>query len=185
MTNLCISHWGAARRLSGLVLFATFCVLPSTTGLLAQSGTSSALSGVVSDNSGAVIPAATVSAVEIETKATRNAQTNAHGAFLFLQINPGTYEVSVKADGFAAQRSRPTVVPVGRTVSLNFTLQVSSSSQTVTVEARQGLAEPGQSEHDDNAGFEIDQEPAKSWPGSHVHCTVRTGCADEHSGFVE
>src|SRR5277367_5651 len=124
MPNLLISHPRTCTWFSGAALFATLCVLTSAPGLLAQSGTSSALSGVVTDRSGAVIPAATVSAVEIETKATRNAQTNAQGAFLFSQINPGTYEVSVRAEGFAGQRSQPTVVPVGRTISLSFTLQL-------------------------------------------------------------
>ncbi len=139
MANLLINQQITCSWFSKAALFATLCVLTSEPVLWAQSGTSSALSGVVSDNSGAVIPATTVSVVEIETKATRNAQTNAQGAFLFSQINPGTYEVLVKADGFAAQKSQPMVVPVGRTISLNFTLQVSSSSLTVTVEARQGL----------------------------------------------
>jgi len=158
MTNLCISHWIAGRRLSGLVLFATLCVLPVV--MLAQSGTSSALSGVVSDSSKAVIPGATVSAIETETMATRTEKTNAQGGFLFSQINPGTYEVSVQADGFAAQKSQPTIVPVGRTISLNFSLLVSSSSQTVTVEARQGLL----SLENPNTTTTLDSKAIKSLP---------------------
>ena len=146
--------------MSGLALFATLCVLPSATGLLAQSGTSSALSGVVSDSSGAVIPGVAVSAIETETRATRTEKTSAQGGFLFSQINPGTYEVSVQADGFAAQKSQPTIVPVGRTISLNFTLQVSSSSQTVTVEARQGLL----SLENPNTTTTLDSKAIKSLP---------------------
>ena len=160
MTNLFISHLETRSWFSGAALFATICVLISAPGLSAQSGTSSALSGVVTDSQGAVIPAATVSAAEIETKATRNAQTNAQGAFLFSQINPGTYEVSVRAQGFAGQRSQPTAVPVGRTISLNFTLQVSSSSQTVTVEARQGLL----SLENPNTTTTLDSKSIKSLP---------------------
>ena len=144
--------------MSGLVLFATLCVLPSA--MLAQSGTSSALSGVVSDSSGAVIPGAAVSAVETDTRATRTKRTNAQGGFLFSQINPGTYEVSVQADGFAAQKSQSTIVPVGRTISLNFALQVSSSSQTVTVEARQVLL----SLENPNTTTTLDSKSIKSLP---------------------
>jgi hypothetical protein len=160
MPNLFISQSRNYSWFSRASLFATVCVLTSATGLLAQSGTSSALSGVVSDSSGAVVPAATVSAVEIETKATRSEKTNAQGAFLFSQINPGTYEVSVRAEGFAARKSQPTVVPVGRTISLNFTLQVSSSSQTVTVEARQGLL----SLENPNTTTTLDSKSIKSLP---------------------
>src|SRR5580704_7788492 len=119
MTKTIISQWRSYDWPSKTALFAALCLLSSGPGALAQSGTSSALSGVVTDSSGAVIPGATVSAVEIETKATRTDKTNAQGAFLFSQINPGTYEVSLQAEGFAAQKSQPTVVPVGRTISLN------------------------------------------------------------------
>jgi Carboxypeptidase regulatory-like domain len=172
MTNLCISHQRTARRWSGFALFATLCVLTSDLGLLAQSGTSSALSGVVTDSSGAVIPAATVFAVEIETRAARNAQTNPQGAFLLSQINPGTYEVSVKADGFAGQRSQPTIVPVGRTISLNFTLHVSSSSETVTVEARQGLL----SLENPNTTTTLDSKSIKTLPnpGQDTWCLLHS-----------
>ncbi len=160
MPNSFISQQRTCSWFSGAALFATLCVLTAAPGLLGQSGTSSALSGVVTDSSGAVIPAATISAVEIETKATRTEKTNAQGGFLFSQINPGTYEVSVQAEGFAAQKSQPTVVAVGRTISLNFTLQVSSSSQTVTVEARQGLL----SLENPNTTTTLDSKSIKSLP---------------------
>jgi len=160
MPNSIISHIRSPGRLSKVSLFTALCALTSGSGALAQSGTSSAIFGIVSDSSGAVIPGANVSAVEVETRATRAEQTNPQGSFLFPQINPGTYEVSVEADGFAAQRSQPTVVPVGRTTSLHFTLQVSSSSQTVTVEARQGLL----SLENPNTTTTLDAKSIKSLP---------------------
>ncbi len=79
--------------------------------LLAQSGTSSALSGGVTDPSGAAVPNAAVTATEVNTKATRTSETDAGGHFLFSQINPGTYQVTVEASGFAVLKSEPT--PVG------------------------------------------------------------------------
>ncbi|HZD51051.1 MAG TPA: carboxypeptidase regulatory-like domain-containing protein, partial [Silvibacterium sp.] len=105
----------------------------------AQSGTSSALAGTVSDASGAVVADATVTAVEVDTKATRSGQSNADGRFLFSEVNPGTYKVTVAASGFAAQTSEATPVGVGRTVTLNFSLQISSTTQSVEVRAEQGL----------------------------------------------
>ena len=105
----------------------------------AQSGTSSALAGTVTDRSGAVVPNAAVTAVEIETHATRSGITNAQGRFLFSQINPGTYLVSVHANGFADAQSAPTIVPVGRTIALDFVLQLASNNQSVQVQAEQGL----------------------------------------------
>ncbi|MGB9030791.1 MAG: TonB-dependent receptor [Acidobacteriaceae bacterium] len=107
--------------------------------LRAQSGTSSALSGEVMDPSGAAVPRASVTAMDMNTKATRTGETDASGHFLFSQINPGTYVVTVNAIGFAVSRSEPTAVGVGRTVGLNFWLQIGTTSQTVQVTAQQGL----------------------------------------------
>ncbi len=121
--------------------FSFFCVLIIVNSclLLAQSGTSSALSGEVTDPSGAVIARATITMTDTNTKATRTGETDAAGHFLFSQINPGMYEVTVEARGFAVAHSEPTTVGVGRTVSLNFRLQVQSSNQTIEVTAQQGL----------------------------------------------
>jgi hypothetical protein len=104
-----------------------------------QSGTSSAISGTVTDSSGALIPDATVIAAESNTKAIRTGQTDAGGHYLFSQVNPGTYQVSVKVTGFAPESSAPTPVQVGRNVSLNFSLSAASANQTVEVNAQQGL----------------------------------------------
>ena len=105
----------------------------------AQSGTSSAISGAVTDATGAALANAGVSATDIETKAVRTGLTNGEGRFLFAQMNPGTYTETVRAAGFAEQSSRPIAVEVGRTVAVNLSLKVSSASQTVEVTADEAL----------------------------------------------
>jgi Carboxypeptidase regulatory-like domain len=107
--------------------------------LSAQSGTSSAISGTVLDASGAALPGAAITANEVDTKAVRTVQTNQDGRFLFSQVNPGSYTVSVRALGFAEQISQPIALEVGRTAALNFNLVVSATSQTVEVTAQQTL----------------------------------------------
>jgi hypothetical protein len=107
--------------------------------ILAQSGTSSAVSGGVTDPSGAAVTRATITITDSNTRATRISETDATGHFLFSQINPGTYQVTVEARGFAVVESEATTVGVGRTVSLNFSLHVQSSNQTIEVTAQQGL----------------------------------------------
>ena len=74
-------------------------------GLGAQSGTSSAISGTVIDASGAVVANASVTATEVDTKATRAGQTDAGGHYLFSQVNPGTYRIVVRLAGFADAES--------------------------------------------------------------------------------
>jgi hypothetical protein len=105
----------------------------------AQSGTSSAISGTVTDATGALVPNAAVTATETNTKAVRTGMTDANGHYLFSQVNPGTYQVTVQASGFAGASSEPTPVEVGRNVALNFSLHPASSSQTIEVSAQQGL----------------------------------------------
>src|SRR5580658_7686855 len=123
------------RRFLSLLIIA-ICLIQ---GALAQSGTSGAISGTVLDPNGAAVAGAMVKATDVNTRATRTAETDVSGHYLFSQVNPGTYQVSVSSTGFARSNSEPTPVAVGRNVALNFTLQVSATSQTVEVTAQQGL----------------------------------------------
>ena len=127
------------KTIRNTLLFFLMLTTVNCCDLAAQSGTSSAISGTVTDASGAVVANASVTATEVDTKATRTGQTDASGHYLFSQVNPGTYRVTVRLAGFADAKSQPTPVGVGRNVALNFTLQVSSTSQTVEVTAQQGL----------------------------------------------
>src|SRR5271157_834227 len=104
-----------------------------------QSGTSSAISGTVADPTGAALAKAEVIATNVDTKATRAGQTNGDGRFLFSEVNPGIYTVTVRASGFAEQTSRPVAVGVGRTVTLNLSLSLSSTTQSVEVKAEQAM----------------------------------------------
>ena len=107
--------------------------------LPAQSGTSGAISGTVDDSTGAALPNAAVTATNVNTRASRAGESNADGRFLFSQVNPGTYTVMVKASGFAEETSKPVDVGVGRTVTLNLRLSVSSTMQSVEVTAQQEM----------------------------------------------
>ena len=107
--------------------------------LEAQSGISSAISGMVEDSSGAALPDVAVTATNVNTKASREGVTSADGRFLFSQVNPGTYTVTVKASGFREETSKPVEVGVGRTVTLNLRLSISSTTQSVEVTEQQAM----------------------------------------------
>jgi hypothetical protein len=145
---------------SFLSLLLVMLVPKATSPLFAQSGTSSALAGNVDDASGAAIPAATVTATDINNKATRIGKTDAVGHYLFSQINPGTYQVSATASGFGPSTSAPTTVGVGRTVALNFSMQPGSANETVSVNAEQGLL----SLDNPNITMTLDEKTLKNLP---------------------
>ncbi len=126
----------------------------------AQSVTSSALAGTILDATGAAVAGALVTATDVNTKAARTQKSDAHGHYLFSEINPGTYRLAVASSGFAGAASEPAPVSVGRTQTLNFTLAAASTSQNVQVTAQQGLL----SLDNPNTTTTLDAKTIKSLP---------------------
>ena len=138
------------------LILATVIALP----VWAQSGTSSALAGVVADKSGAVIPNAQVKATEVNTGAARAVESNMDGRFLFSQLNPGIYRIQVQAAGFAPGESQSVSVTVGQTAAVNFTLSPAATSQSIDVTAKSGLM----SLENANTSTTLDEKTIKSLP---------------------
>lgn len=90
------------------------------------------VSGVITDTSGAVVPKA---AVEIEQTATsihRTAETDSNGYYVFLQLAPGTYKVTVKAEGFRTAVTN-VVLLVNNPATLPIRLEVGAITESVSV----------------------------------------------------
>ena len=94
----------------------------------------SALSGTITDSSGAVIPGATVAAANANATFVRSAQTDSHGQFRIDNIAPGSYRLEAQAPGFQRQSS-PIEVAASQQTSADVTLQAGATSQTVEVQA--------------------------------------------------
>ena len=75
-------------------------LLLSSSPAYGQGGTTSTLSGVAVDTSGAILPGADVTVTLPATGFTQSAVANAEGAFSFPGLNVGTYTVTVKLSGF-------------------------------------------------------------------------------------
>jgi Carboxypeptidase regulatory-like domain/TonB-dependent Receptor Plug Domain len=116
--------------------FVTFVVLvfslwlPATT--LAQVA-GATLSGTVTDQSGAVIPQASISAKNIDTGITRTSATGAAGFYSVPNLLPGTYEVRTSAQGFSSEVKTGVTLTVGEQQVLDFAMKVGQTSQTVVV----------------------------------------------------
>src|SRR5512140_3090155 len=62
--------------------------------------TSGRIVGSIQDNTGAVVPGATVKAVNVETGAERSATSNAEGQYLLYPLAPGVYRMTAQMTGF-------------------------------------------------------------------------------------
>ena len=91
------------------------------------------ISGTVSDPSGAVIPNATVAALDTDTGIQQTAETNARGFYAFPFLPAGHYEVSVQAKGFMEYRQTGLTIDVNSALRVDTTLQVGAVSQEVSV----------------------------------------------------
>ena len=113
------------------VLSLAFC----SSTLMAQSATTGALTGTVTDPSGAVISNATVTATNAGTGQSRTAATDANGSYMLSLLPPGNYRITFSASGFNTAEVPSITIDVTATSVLNRTLALGSQSQQVTVEA--------------------------------------------------
>ena len=108
------------RWLAGLVVIAIFVALQPS--LFAQGFT--AVTGSVSDPTGAVIPGVEVTVTNASTGASRTVITNETGSYTVSQLPPGTYSISASLPGFRTQVMSNVPLPVGETVVINLPLEV-------------------------------------------------------------
>ncbi len=115
-------------------LFVVFAaaILLAPFHLSAQTTTTGAIGGTVTDASGAAIASAQVSLVNTATGATQNGTTNGSGEFRFGLLQPGPYAATVTMAGFNKATQQLTV-QLGQVTASNLKLEVAGSQQTVSV----------------------------------------------------
>src|SRR5688572_7104769 len=82
-------------------------------GVNSQDITSGTIQGTVTDETGAVVPGATVEARNVDTNFTRTFTTDSDGRFVLLTLPPGRYVVTVTKAGFAKLNQENIDVTVG------------------------------------------------------------------------
>lgn len=118
--------------LSFALRFLLVCIISASA--YAQQPAAATLRGIVTDPQGAVVAGATVRATQTATGATRETQTNDEGAYVLSSLQPGEYEIRIEAQGFAAKVSKIQVVlQVGQNVTVDATLEVGATTETVNL----------------------------------------------------
>ncbi len=123
-TRLLHKHWLKAVLFVGISLLAQAVSFAQTTANIV---------GTVQDPTGAVVPAAKVSAVNQATGLERTAQTDGNGGFLFAALPIGSYRVRCEKAGFKAFIQENVVLQVAQEVRLNIGLSIGAANEEVTV----------------------------------------------------
>ena len=97
--------------------------------------TDGAIRGIVRDESGAVLPGATVRATSAANPAPAVVVTDRDGAYRLVNLAPGEYVVTAEHSGFAKRMRQHVGIHAGLNLSIDFELSVASSAQAVTVKA--------------------------------------------------
>ncbi|HEV2386297.1 MAG TPA: carboxypeptidase-like regulatory domain-containing protein [Candidatus Acidoferrales bacterium] len=100
-----------------------------------QTASTGAVTGTVSDPSGAVIPGAQVTLTDLATGAVRTAAADANGSYTFSLVPPGQYKLTFSWTGFKTLTSPAITVNVTETAVFNGKMEVGSSAQSVVVTA--------------------------------------------------
>jgi hypothetical protein len=110
------------------LFFVLACV-----GAFAQAN--SEVTGIVSDQTGAVVSGAKITLTDPATGATKSTVSDGTGLYDLPGLNAANYNLKVNAKGFEAYEQKGVVVDISRTFRVDIKLTIGAESQTVTVEA--------------------------------------------------
>ncbi len=116
--------------------------LAISTHAFAQTQTTGQISGTVKDSSGAVVPKAAVTVVNLDTRARRETASNDQGYYIVPLLDPGRYRMMVQAPGFQTVSQEVITVEVAHSPRVDFELQVGKVEQTIDVKSDASLFEP-------------------------------------------
>lgn len=111
---------------------------------LAQNST---FTGHVTDPSGAAVAKSTVRIHNEETGVNTTTTTGSSGTYTVPYLKPGTYSVTVEAQGFKREKKTAIVLQVSQTAVIDFALEVGGITETVTVKADGALLDYGKADH--------------------------------------
>lgn len=114
------------------IFLIVLCLIVVAPRAAAQS-TGGRIRGTVTDNSGASVSGAKVSLINEGTNAVRDAETNASGEYLFLEVPVGSYEIDVTITGFKKYVRKAIPLNLDQIVGVDVSLQVGGATETVEV----------------------------------------------------
>ena len=128
---------------------------------LGQSQTTGRIVGTVKDQRGAFVVGAEVTVTSLATAEERKATTDAEGNYTVSFLPPGTYRVSVAANGFKRAEVESVRVVITETLPLDVNLEVGTVTEEAVVRAEGPLIQTG--------GPQLGSEPVMVFHGAGLH----------------
>ncbi len=125
----------------GLLALLVAFGLAAAPALAQTDVTTSRISGTVEGSDGAPLPGVTIEATNTETGLVQVAVTDEEGFFRILNLPTGSYNVAASLEGFAPSTADNVRLLLGSAPTINFTLQSSSVTETITVTAELPVVE--------------------------------------------
>src|SRR5829696_1683243 len=138
-----------------------FLFLFASSGLVFAQGTTSRITGNVTDTSGAAVSGASVTLTNEGTNTSLTTETSDSGAYTFDLIQPGNYSLTVEKQGFKKFISKGNAALINQPATVNVALEVGDVSATITVES---TAEQVQTSTSGNIGSTVEQRTLESLP---------------------
>jgi hypothetical protein len=153
------------------MLFLFLCVFPDPARAQVLYGS---LTGNVSDPSGAALPGAHVEALNVGTGVASTATTNDHGAYLFSDLLPGTYKLTVSAVNFGANITENVSVTRNEVARVDVRLELKTQTESVTVSTAPPLLQTDKADvHTDLTAQEIEDLPISGSQGRNFQYLLR------------
>ena len=130
--------------------FASLLVLAFCAIAFAQSTTTGAIGGVVTNPNKEVVPGAAVTVKNVETNKEESATTDDTGRFKVANLQPGKYSVTVNSTGFSPLTQENVIVEIGRETPLEISLSVGPVTGTVDVSAEAPVINTSQQDFSSN-----------------------------------
>jgi len=136
------------RQIRQAIFVVTIAVLVFSSSIGRAQSTTSAISGTVTDSSGAVVAGASIKVLNTATGITYHSTTDSQGSYRVTQLPPGTYTLEATNAGFSTEKSLPFQLVVDHEFQQNLTLSVGQAVQTVSVTAAALLLDTQASDHE-------------------------------------
>src|SRR2546428_3689916 len=104
-------------------------------------GATAQISGMVTDQSGAVLPGVKITATQTETGVSRNAVSNETGSYVLPNLPVGPYRLETALPGFRTFAQTGIVLQVNSNPAIKIVLEVGQVTETIEVQANASMVE--------------------------------------------